>query len=143
MSIWRLPWVTSGAGIYLTTISKSGSMVVVGLRQSSDIQFCLAEPYTVGKSNCQSSAPSSNIRSNTASCTSSGVQFSLSTLLITTIGLSFISMAFCNTKRVCGIGPSKASTSKSTPSAILSTRSTSPPKSAWPGVSMILIFVPL
>jgi hypothetical protein len=34
------------------------------------------------------------------------------------------------TKRVCGIGPSTASTSKSTESTIDSTRSTSPPKSA-------------
>jgi hypothetical protein len=36
---------------------------------------------------------------------------------------------FCNTKRVWGIGPSKASTSRQTPSAMF-TRSTSPPKSA-------------
>ena len=44
-----------------------------------------------------------------------------------------------STKRVCGMGPSKASTSSRTPSAIFSTRSTSPPKSAWPGVSMMLM----
>ena len=143
MSICRLPSSILGAGICFTTISNRGSMLSVFLCQSSDIQFCLAEPYTVGKSNCQSSAPSSNIRSKTASCTSSGVQFSLSTLLITTIGLSFISIAFCSTKRVCGIGPSKASTNSSTPSAIFSTRSTSPPKSAWPGVSIILILISL
>ena len=31
----------------------------------------------------------------------------------------------------------------SAPSAMLSTRSTSPPKSAWPGVSMTLIFTSL
>ena len=54
---------------------------------------------------------------------------------------SFSSSAFCSTKRVCGIGPSKLSTSSSTPSTIFSTRSTSPPKSAWPGVSTMLIFV--
>ena len=42
----------------------------------------------------------------------------------------------------CGIGPSKASTRSRHPSAILSTRSTSPPKSECPGVSIILIFVP-
>ena len=60
----------------------------------------------------------------------SGVQFSLSTLLTTTIGFSPSSIALPKTKRVCGIGPSKASTSKSTPSAIFRTRSTSPPKSA-------------
>ena len=39
-------------------------------------------------------------------------------------------------------GPSLASTSRSTPSTIVSPRSTSPPKSAWPGVSMMLNFVP-
>ena len=39
-----------------------------------------------------------------------------------------------------GSGPSLASTSSSTPSTIVSPRSTSPPKSAWPGVSMMLIF---
>ena len=37
------------------------------------------------------------------------------------------------TNRVWGMGPSTASTSSSTPSTIDSTRSTSPPKSAWPG----------
>ena len=47
------------------------------------------------------------------------------------------------TKRVCGIGPSMASTSSRTPSTIDSARSTSPPKSACPGVSTMLIRVPL
>ena len=55
------------------------------------------------------------------------------------MGRSPICRAFCNTKRVCGIGPSKASTSSRQPSAILSTRSTSPPKSECPGVSIMLI----
>ena len=95
------------------------------------------------KSSCSSVALSENIRSNTCSLTSSGRQLGLSTLLITTIGFLPISMAFCSTKRVCGMVPSKASTSSSTPSVMLSTLSTSPPKSAWPGVSMILIFMPL
>ena len=62
---------------------------------------------------------------------------------MTTIGRSPHSKAFDSTNRVCGIGPSAASTSTSAPSAIRSTRSTSPPKSAWPGVSMMLIFTPL
>src|SRR5258707_10377871 len=62
---------------------------------------------------------------------------------MTTIGFRPSSNAFFNTKRVCGIGPSAASTSSRQPSAILSTRSTSPPKSAWPGVSMMLILTPL
>ena len=45
------------------------------------------------------------------------------------------------TNLVCGIGPSAASTSTSAPSTILRMRSTSPPKSAWPGVSTILMRV--
>ena len=60
-------------------------------------------------------------------------------MLITTIGGSPSSSAFLSTKRVCGSGPSLASTSSSTPSTIFSVRSTSPPKSAWPGVSTMLI----
>ena len=62
-----------------------------------------------------------------------------STLLTTTIGLKPIANAFCVTKRVCGIGPSIASTRISTESTIDSTRSTSPPKSACPGVSTMLM----
>ena len=64
-----------------------------------------------------------------------------SILLMTTIGRSSCWKAFFSTKRVWGMGPSAASTSRKTPSAMLSTRSTSPPKSAWPGVSIRLIFV--
>ena len=59
-----------------------------------------------------------------------------------TMGFKPICSAFCSTKRVCGIGPSKASTNSRQPSAMFSTRSTSPPKSACPGVSIMLIFVP-
>ena len=40
------------------------------------------------------------------------------------------------------MGPSEASTSKTTPSTMDKIRSTSPPKSAWPGVSTMLIWVP-
>jgi hypothetical protein len=65
--------------------------------------------------------------------------FLRSTLLMTTMALCPISSALRRTKRVCGIGPSAASTSRSTPSTIFITRSTSPPKSAWPGVSTMLI----
>ena len=116
---------------------------VVGFFQSSDIHPFFALPYRVWKSNCSSVALRLHMRSKTSSCTSSGRQLSLSTLLMTTMGLSPNSSAFCSTKRVCGIGPSKASTSSNTPSAILRTRSTSPPKSACPGVSITLILVPL
>ena len=58
---------------------------------------------------------------------------------MTTIGGSRRSSALRSTKRVCGSGPSEASTSSMTPSTIDSVRSTSPPKSAWPGVSTMLI----
>src|SRR5690606_2705820 len=84
ISICVFPSSILGEGICSTTISKSGSRLSVGSLQSSDIQLFFAEPYTAGKSNCHSSAPNSNIKSKTLSCTSSGVQFSLSTLLITT-----------------------------------------------------------
>ena len=94
-----------------------------------------------GKSNCSSVALRSHIRSKTISYTSSGRQLGLSTLFTTTRGFKPISRAFCNTKRVCGMGPSKASTRRMHPSAMFSTRSTSPPKSECPGVSMMFIFV--
>ena len=55
------------------------------------------------------------------------------------MGFSPWANAFWVTKRVWGIGPSTASTSSSTESTIDSTRSTSPPKSAWPGVSTMLM----
>ena len=56
--------------------------------------------------------------------------------------LSPFSRVLFNTKRVCGKGPSEASTRSTAPSAIESARSTSPSKSECPGVSMILIFTP-
>ena len=62
---------------------------------------------------------------------------------MTTMTARSRSSALLSTNRVWGIGPSAASTSSSTPSTILSTRSTSPPKSACPGVSTMLIFTPL
>ncbi|CSI76545.1 Uncharacterised protein [Vibrio cholerae] len=60
-------------------------------------------------------------------------------MLITTIGFKPCANAFWVTKRVCGIGPSTASTISSTESTIDIIRSTSPPKSACPGVSTMLI----
>src|SRR5215211_5331347 len=65
-----------------------------------------------------------------------------STLLTTRITGRRASSALRSPKRVCGSGPSDASTSSSTPSTIVSPRSTSPPKSAWPGVSTMLSFTP-
>ena len=49
------------------------------------------------------------------------------------MGLRPSSKALRNTKRVWGIGPSAASTRRRQPSTMPSTRSTSPPKSVWPG----------
>ena len=49
--------------------------------------------------------------------------------------------ALPTTNLVCGMGPSAASTSTMAPSTIDRMRSTSPPKSAWPGVSTILMRV--
>ena len=62
-------------------------------------------------------------------------------LMTSTVGRPMTS-ALESTNRVCGSGPSAASTSSSTPSTRRSARSTSPPKSAWPGVSMMLILMP-
>ena len=73
--------------------------------------------------------------------TSCGRASGRSTLLTATIGRRPIFSAFETTNFVCGIGPSAASTSTMTPSTIDRMRSTSPPKSAWPGVSTMLMRV--
>ena len=83
-------------------------------------------------------ASSAAKRSNTSLTTSLGRASDLSTLLMQTIGLRPIFSALPTTNLVCGIGPSAASTSTIAPSTIDRMRSTSPPKSAWPGVSTIL-----
>ena len=109
---------------------------------SIDDQPLMPEAYTTGKSSCSSVAPSLSNRSNAALTTQSGRAPGLSTLLTTRIGFRPRASAFLVTKRVCGIGPSCASISSTTPSTMLSARSTSPPKSAWPGVSTMLMCVP-
>src|SRR5690606_6550780 len=96
----------------------------------------------VWKSSCSLLAPRRPNRSKVWSSTQEARAPGRSTLLMTTIGLKPIANAFWVTKRVCGIGPSIASTSTSTESTIDSTRSTSPPKSACPGVSTMLIRLP-
>ena len=73
--------------------------------------------------------------------TSVGRASGRSTLLMTTIGFKPIFSALETTNLVCGIGPSAASTSTQAPSTMLRMRSTSPPKSAWPGVSTMLMRV--
>ena len=47
--------------------------------------------------------------------------------------------ALPSTNLVCGIGAFGGVDQQEAPSTIFRTRSTSPPKSAWPGVSMMLI----
>ena len=83
-------------------------------------------------------ASSAAKRSKISLTTSLGRASPLSTLLTQTIGFSPIFSALPTTNLVCGIGPSAASTSTIAPSTIDRMRSTSPPKSAWPGVSTIL-----
>ena len=73
--------------------------------------------------------------------TSLGRASGRSILLITTMGRMWHAKALRSTNFVWGIGPSKASTRTRAPSAIWRVRSTSPPKSAWPGVSIRLILI--
>ena len=82
------------------------------------------------------------MRSKVWFTTQSGRALSRSILFTTTMGFRPRASALRVTNRVCGIGPSTASTSSTTPSTIESTRSTSPPKSAWPGVSTMLMCTP-
>ena len=49
ISICASPSSTCGAGIYLMIASSTALMLSVGLRQSSLIHPCLAEPYMVGE----------------------------------------------------------------------------------------------
>ena len=102
-----------------------------------------ADAYTTGKSNCSSFASNSINSSITWSNTFCGSAPGLSILFITTIGFKFNANDFFNTSLVCGIAPSNASTNKSTPSTVFNTLSTSPPKSACPGVSTMFIFTSL
>ncbi len=86
-------------------------------------------------------ASSAAKRSNTSPATTAGRASDRSTLLMATIGRRPILSALETTNLVCGSGPSAASTRTIAPSTMLRMRSTSPPKSAWPGVSTMLIRV--
>ena len=86
-------------------------------------------------------ASSAANRSNTSFATSVARASGRSTLLMTTIGFRPSLSALATTNLVCGSGPSAASTSTSAPSTMCRMRSTSPPKSAWPGVSTMLMRV--
>ena len=103
----------------------------------------LAMAYIVVKFSCSSFAPRSKNNSNISSCAFFGLAAFLSILFKTTMGLWPISSDFFKTKRVWGIGPSWASTTKRTQSIERRMRSTSEPKSACPGVSTKFIFVSL
>ncbi len=107
----------------------------------SDARPALAEAYTTGKSRASLlSSSSRSTNSSYVSSTTSAIRASCrSTLLITTTMGSLFASALRSTKRVWGSGPSEASTSSRTPSTISRPRSTSPPKSACPGVSMMLM----
>ncbi len=96
----------------------------------------------MGKEIWCSSASRSKKSSSTWWTTSSMRASARSTLLMTRTTGSRASSALRSTKRVWGKGPSDASTSSSTPSTMFRPRSTSPPKSAWPGVSTTFIFTP-
>src|SRR5918994_1176448 len=107
--------------------------------RSSEARPSRATQYTIGKSSWSTSASRSRNSSSTSWTTSAMRASGRSTLLMTRITGSLASSVLRSTKRVWGSGPSDASTSRSTPSTIDSARSTSPPKSAWPGVSTMLI----
>ena len=109
---------------------------------SNDVQPLMPEAYTTGNSNCSSVAPKLANRSKASLITWVGLEPGLSTLLTTTMGFRPKAKAFLVTKRVCGMGPSCASINSTTPSTMDKARSTSPPKSAWPGVSTMLMWVP-
>ena len=123
--------------------SNRGRRSLPGCRQSRVAVPVRPEANTTGLSSCSLVASSSSSSSRVSSTTSSGRASGRSILFTTMITGRDSSRAFFSTNRVWGMGPSKASTSSSTPPTIFSTRSTSPEKSAWPGVSTMLILTPL
>ena len=133
----------AGSGIVFTIVSNKGFILSLLSFKSVIAYPFFADAYTTLKSSCSSDALRSMKSSKTSSTTSVGLAPGLSTLFTTTIGTRLSAKALLKTNLVCGIGPSKASTTSITPSTILSTRSTSPPKSACPGVSTIFIFISL
>ena len=133
---------TTGPGIFSMIRFNSGCMEPERAVSSSEAYPSRLDAKRYGKSARSSSAPSSRKSSRISSSTSCGRASGRSILFTITTGRSLASRAFPSTKRVWGIGPSAASTSTTAPSAIRRTRSTSPPKSACPGVSIILILIP-
>ena len=131
-----------GAGTWFRTKSKSAARSLRGPSSAWSAQPERPEAYKCGKSSWSSFASRAANKSKHSSKARSGSASGLSTLLSTTMGRNPSAKALAVTNLVCGMGPSAASTSSTTPSTILKMRSTSPPKSAWPGVSTILIRVP-
>ena len=125
-----------------TTASKSGASPVPLAPGSVTAHPSRPAAYRNGASSCASSASRSISSSSTSSWISPGRASVRSILFTTTTGSNPSASALRVTKRVCGIGPSAASTRSSTPSTMRRIRSTSPPKSACPGVSTMLILVP-
>ena len=121
--------------------SNNGFISVPGTSISVLATPVFADAKINGQSSCSSLASRSIRSSSTSSTTSAGLASGRSILLIQTITLKSSSSAFFNTNFVCGIAPSNASTTRITPFTIFRTRSTSPPKSACPGVSIMLILV--
>ena len=143
ISIWNGPFASLfGGGTYARIVSNSGARSGPGCSSSVVAVPCRLEVYRNGASSCSWLASRSMNSPSTSSCTRSGSASGRSILLITTIGRRPSASAFRVTNRVCGIGPSAASTRISTPSTIRRMRSTSPPKSACPGVSTMLILTP-
>ena len=106
--------------------------------------YSVGRPRACSAAFCASASRSVATSSNRSwlSETTSAIRASgRSVLLTTSITGRCAANALRNTNRVCGSGPSEASTSSSTPSTMDRPRSTSPPKSAWPGVSMTLITI--
>ena len=126
-------------GTWLSTRSNIGVRSLRAPSNSMSAQPCRPEAYSIGKSSCSSVAPRAANRSNTSVWTSSARASCRSTLFTTTMGLMPRCNALPTTNLVCGSTPSAASTSTMAPSTMPRMRSTSPPKSAWPGVSTMLM----
>ncbi len=133
-----------GGGTYSMTVSSSGSRSAPsGGTPTPRIDLpSRATADTTGKSSSSIGASRSKKSCSISSSTSSGRASARSTLLSTTTAGSSAARLFASTYLVWGRGPSAASTSSNTPSTSASARSTSPPKSAWPGVSTRLMRVP-
>ena len=143
-SIWKgASTSASGAGIYSRMVSNRGFKSLPASSGWTEAVPCRPEQNSMGESSCSSVAFRSMSSSSTSSMTSYTRWSGRSILLTTTMTRWPSSRALDSTKRVWGMGPSAASTSRMTPLTIFRMRSTSPPKSAWPGVSTMLIFTSL